>query len=94
VSGPPSGDTIAKVRALLARFSGVPAADIGMDQPLSANAHDGGLDLDSLDRIELAIGIGEEFGFDIPDDHVDRPELGTMGGLAAYVEGRLERQPA
>jgi len=47
------------------------------------------LALDSLDCIELAMQLEEEFGIDIPDADVDRPELGTIGGLVTYIEGRI-----
>jgi acyl carrier protein len=46
------------------------------------------LELDSLDRIQFAIDLEEEFGIDIPDADVDRPELGTVDGLIRYIEGR------
>lgn len=47
------------------------------------------LDLDSLDRIELAVQLERAFDIDIPDEDVDRPELGTVEGLARYIERRL-----
>lgn len=50
----------------------------------------GGLDLDSMDRVLLAMKLEEEFGIEIPDDDVDKGALGTFGGLVAYVQGRLD----
>lgn len=50
------------------------------------------LDLDSLDRIELAMQLEEVFDISIPDEAVDNPVLGTVVGLVAYIEAVLERQ--
>lgn len=51
------------------------------------------LGLDSLDRIQLAIELEKQFGIEIPDEDVDRPELGTIRGLIAYVEQKLAPPP-
>jgi len=51
---------------------------------------DGDLGLDSLDRIQLAMDIEDALGLHIPDEDVDREELGTVGGLIEYVERRLK----
>lgn len=48
-----------------------------------------GLDLDSLDRIGIALKLEEAFGIEIPDDDIDRPETGTPAGLIAYITARL-----
>lgn len=74
--------------SLIAHHSGVPSATIGSQQTLA-----GDLDLDSLDRIALGLVIEEEFGFDISDSDLDRPELGTVGGLCAFVEDRASAAP-
>ena len=47
------------------------------------------LDLDSLDRIEVAMLLEDEFEVEIPDKDVDNPELGTVGGLIGYIERRV-----
>jgi acyl carrier protein len=48
------------------------------------------LDLDSLDRIEIAMRVEDTFGIEIPDEDVDKRALGTLGGLTAYVQGKLD----
>lgn len=48
-----------------------------------------GLDLDSLDRIGIAMKLEEAFGIEIPDDDIDREEMGTPAGLITYISGRL-----
>lgn len=75
-----------ELRALLSRQSGIPSELIGEDRPIGPEP--GGLDLDSLDRIELAIIIGRRAHMDIPDEHVDWRELGTLGGLVDYIDRR------
>lgn len=47
------------------------------------------LELDSLDRIELAMVIEDHFGIEIPDDEVDDVSLGIVAGLVDYVERKL-----
>ena len=48
--------------------------------------------LDSLDLIELAMLLEDEFGINIPDRDVDTPELSTFGGLVSYVQGKVDEQ--
>lgn len=49
------------------------------------------LELDSLDRVQVAISIEEHLGLHIPDEDVDNPRLGVASGLIAYVEARLRQ---
>lgn len=51
------------------------------------------LDLDSLDRIQLAIDIERTFDIVIPDADVDDECLGVLGGLIAYVERKVSEKP-
>ena len=44
------------------------------------------LDLDSLDTMELTLGMEERFGIEIPD--ADLEELRTIGDAVALVERR------
>lgn len=45
------------------------------------------LDLDSMDRLNVLIAIGERTGIEIPE--ADAPGLLSMAELTAYLEGRL-----
>jgi acyl carrier protein len=58
----------------------IPAAWITDDQPLIAR----GLELDSVDTLELMIGIEAEFGVSITDD-----EVGVFGSTSRIVD-RIE----
>ena len=42
------------------------------------------LEADSLDAVEIIMGIEEEFGIEIPDDEADKFQ--TVGDLVKYVE--------
>ena len=50
---------------------------------------EGSLGLDSLDFIELSIGIEERFGFVIDETEDLAPHFHTLGTLAEYIESRL-----
>lgn len=45
------------------------------------------LDLDSMDFLNVVIGLHEALGIDIPE--VDYPKLFTMNGAIAYLKERL-----
>ena len=96
-------NTLDRVKAVIGDHAGLVSTMIGDDQalgtgnPLPADHpnrelgwHHDGLGFDWLDRIELALRLGEHFGIDIPDADVDRPELGTAQGIADYIDGRLK----
>lgn len=77
----PNWSTKTKVETVCQHQSGRPVAQ---DSRLAED-----LDLDSLDRIDLAVQFERTFNIDIPDADVDDPSLGTVAGLTAYIERRL-----
>ena len=80
-----------RVRTILAAMSGV--SDFDDNETLGDGVTGrGGLGLDSLDRIEVAMELEEIFGIEIPDEHVRRVEMSTPAGIIAYVEARLNDQ--
>lgn len=68
------------VRVLM--LEGVSPADITDEGALFGE----GLGLDSVDALELAIHIEEEFGVKIPDDPDSRRAFRSVATLAEYVE--------
>jgi acyl carrier protein len=50
------------------------------------------LDLDSLDRVQLAMEVEDHFGIVIPDEEVEDETLGVVSGLIARVEAKLALQ--
>jgi len=54
---------------------------------------DEGLNLDSVNVLELISLIEEEFGVTIRDEDMSAELIGTIGSLAAYVRKELEAPP-
>lgn len=59
-------------------------ADIGDTQPLFGE----GLGLDSIDALELVLGLEQEFGVKIEDEEVGAEALATVATLAAFVRDK------
>jgi acyl carrier protein len=79
-------DTHDRIEAILRRYSGC-----GESFPIrTLTSLERDLELDSLDRIEIGQALEEEFGLEIPDDHLDLPPMGTFGGLCEYIERRID----
>jgi len=49
------------------------------------------LDLDSMDFLNFVIGVHKELRLEIPE--ADYPQLGTLSGCIAYLEGRSAVAP-
>lgn len=45
-----------------------------------------GLGLDSIDALELVVGLEQEFGVSIPDEDVGREAFASVNALAAYIK--------
>ena len=93
-------DTLERVRALVTKhfgeldFEGRPIPP-GNDQDLiysskemSSKEHcaKGGYGLDSLDAVELAMAIEEEFGTEVPDDVAASDDFRTIAGIARWID--------
>lgn len=48
------------------------------------------LELDSLDLWSLIMSLEEEFDIEISDEDAHMPSLGHVGGLVAFVQGKLD----
>jgi acyl carrier protein len=93
-------DLLARVRKVLIENLNVPRAphEIDPDTPLFGT----GLALDSVDGVELAVGLEAEFGVQLPEDHSSRRWLRsvntlvelvlTLQGKAAAKEPQLARE--
>ncbi len=55
--------------------------DVGPDETLQE-----ALDLDSIDFLNLVVGLSESIGVDIPER--DYPELSSVEGAIAYLSSR------
>ncbi len=56
------------------------------DAQLFGTGDGGGLGLDSLDALQLAIGIEERFGVRIPEGDEARPIFRSVSAIAAHIE--------
>src|SRR5258708_5279601 len=89
----------AEIKSLLVdelNLQGRDPATIDDDAPLfgDANAKDGpGLGLDSLDALQLAIGIEERFGVRIPEGDEARPIFRSVSAIAAHIEATQLSSP-
>ena len=64
-------------------LEGVAAADIDPEAPLFG----GGLGLDSIDALELALAISKRYGFQLKSDSEDnRRAFATLRALAAHIQ--------
>ena len=75
------------VRVLM--LEGVTADEIGDEDRLFG----GGLGLDSVDALELAIHIEEEFKVKMPEDERSREAFASVAALSRYIEGHPPAEP-
>jgi acyl carrier protein len=59
--------------------------EIEPEEPLRAQ-----LDIDSMDQLNIVIGIHKELGIEIPEE--DYPRLMTLSGTVAYLDEAMKRR--
>jgi acyl carrier protein len=74
----------ARIRELLAALLGVDPASIADSAEILADADSGGLGLDSLDVLMLAIALADEYGLSDPVE-IDWNSIVTVKDAAAFV---------
>lgn len=80
-------DLHAQLKELIVRvlmLEGITPVDIGDEDRLFG----GGLGLDSVDALELAIHIEEELGVKMPEDERAREAFASVASLARWIEAR------
>lgn len=72
-----------RVRALIVRRLKleIPPEEIDYDAPLFGE----GLGLDSIDALELVVGLEQEFSIQIPDADVGKKVFASVRSIAEYV---------
>jgi len=75
---------------LIVEQTGAPESDIEPSTRMDSQL----LMLDSLDGVELAMAIEEEFGIEIPDEDTEKAISATVADICKYIEDRLERERA
>jgi len=71
--------TFEKVKALIVEQLEADATKITMDTDIMKD-----LEADSLDAVEIILGVEEEYGIEIPDE--DAENLVTVGDIVNYIE--------
>lgn len=71
---------IGRIKAVLAAVSGIP-----VDRMCETSSLEHDIELNSLERIETAMALEDEFGIALSDDEVDDTCMSTIGGIADYL---------
>jgi acyl carrier protein len=80
---PTPAEIESQVRAIVARqLKGVTEADLSLEKSFVDD-----LKADSLDMVELVMAMEDRFGFEIPEDEVDK--IRTVGDAVRYIGERL-----
>lgn len=69
------------------KLEDVPATEIADDEPLIG----AGLNLDSIDALELVVRLEKEFGIKIANSEEARAALASVARLADYIRARVPR---
>ena len=74
------------------KLEGVTAADLADDEPLIGS----GLNLDSIDALELVVTLEKRYGIKISSSEESRQALASIAHLAEFVRARADpaRLPA
>jgi len=75
--------TFEKIRDLIVDQLGVEADMVKMDTNMMKD-----LEADSLDAVEIILGIEEEYDLEIPDDEAEK--FATVKDLVEYVDENVE----
>ena len=79
----PAQHTVAQLLVDALNLEGINAADIEPEAPLFG----GGLGLDSIDALEIALAISQNFGVQMQaDDEQTRQAFATLASLTEFVE--------
>lgn len=71
--------TFDKVKELVVEKLDVDESLVQMDTDIMKD-----LEADSLDAVEIILGVEEEYGFEIPDEDADK--LVTVGDIVKYID--------
>jgi acyl carrier protein len=80
-----AADTRTRIKRVIVKslmLEGLKPEEIGDEQPLFGE----GLGLDSVDALELVLGLEQEFGIQVKSDRIERDAFACVSTLAAWVE--------
>lgn len=76
---------VARMIVSALNLESIAAEDIEPEAPLFG----GGLDLDSIDALELALAISKQYGFELRSDDDNNPRIfASLRNLAQHIESR------
>ena len=83
----PSSDLTSEIKTLLVAELNLERdpATLGDDAPLFG---EGGIGLDSLDALQIAMLVEERFGIRVPEGEEARPIFRSVSTLAEFIRGR------
>jgi acyl carrier protein len=87
----PSPDLRSEIKSLLVaelNLTGRDPTSISDEAPLFGGADAGGLGLDSLDALQIAMMVEEHFGVRVPEGEEARAVFRSVETLAAFIEER------
>lgn len=79
------GSVANRVKAIISKENDIPVDSIG--DTAGFGNEEGGLGLDSLDRVELVMSLEEEFDIHIPDAEAE--SIDSVGKAIASIEAAL-----
>ena len=85
-----ANDIMRRIVYTIAEQVGIPPTDILPETKMNSEV----LMLDSLDGVELAMALEEEFGFEIPDEDAEKATGSTVAEICKYIEDRLDAESA
>jgi acyl carrier protein len=85
-----NSNTIARVSGIIAELVGVKLTDIMPDTKMDSEL----LALDSLDGVELAMALEEEFSIEISDEDAEKAISATVADICKYIDDRLKGERA
>jgi acyl carrier protein len=83
--------TIPDIKELIVRclnLTDVKPSEIGDDDHLFVE----GLGLDSVDALELVVGLETEYGLRIEDKAIGKEDFASVTALTAYINGKLRSE--
>jgi acyl carrier protein len=85
-----AADTRTRLKRLIVEslfLEGLDPESIADDAPLFGEG-EGGLGLDSVDALELVVGLEREFGMKVESGEIGREAFASVAALAAFVDER------
>ena len=87
-------EIVEKLRSMIVKRLnlGISPEEIGEDRQLFASAEGGGLGLDSIEALEIVVGIEELFGVTIEYSEGVEQRFYSLNTMAEYIKELLEQQ--